>query len=59
MNTHNLCFGAKIRKIGILLHSPFSIYKMGFKRVFFAWTCFPDGLMVKQDNKTKWHSSVS
>ena len=26
-STHNLCFGAKIRKIGIPLQSPFSLYK--------------------------------
>ena len=28
-NTHNLCFGAKIRKIGIPLHTPFFLYKSG------------------------------
>ena len=27
MSTHNLCFGAKIRKIGIPLHTPVSLYK--------------------------------
>ena len=26
---HNLCFGAKIRKIGIPLHTPFLLYKSG------------------------------
>ena len=26
-STHNLCFGAKIRKIGIPLHSPVLLYK--------------------------------
>ena len=30
-STHNLCFGAKIRKIGIPLHTPVLLYKMGFK----------------------------
>ena len=25
--THNLCFGAKIRKIGITLHTPVFLYK--------------------------------
>ena len=30
--THNLCFGAKIIKIGIPLHTPVSLYiKVGFK----------------------------
>ena len=28
-STHNLCFGAKIRKIGIPLHTPVSLYKSG------------------------------
>ena len=37
-STHNLCFGAKIRKIGIPLHTP----EVGFKGVFIARTCFPD-----------------
>ena len=26
-STHNLCFGAKIRKIGIPLHTPILLYK--------------------------------
>ena len=28
-STHNLCFGAKIRKIGIPLHTPVLLYKIG------------------------------
>ena len=28
-STHNLCFGAKIRKIGIPLHTPVLQYKSG------------------------------
>ena len=28
-STHNLCFGAKIRKIGILLRTPVLLYKSG------------------------------
>ena len=28
-STHNLCFGAKIRKIGIALHTPVFVYKNG------------------------------
>ena len=44
MSTHNLCFGAKIRKIGISPVNPSnSTYiKVGFKGVYFSWTCFPD-----------------
>ena len=29
MSTHNLCFKAKIRKIGIPLHIPVLLYKSG------------------------------
>ena len=29
MSTHNLCFGAKIRKIGIPLQTPVVLYKSG------------------------------
>ena len=28
-STHNLCFGAKIRKIGMPLHTPVLLYKSG------------------------------
>ena len=28
-STHNLCFGTKIRKIGIPLHTPVLLYKSG------------------------------
>ena len=28
-STHNLCFGGKIRKIGIPLHTPVFLYKSG------------------------------
>ena len=32
MSTHNLCFGTKIRKIGIPLHTPVMLYKKwGYK----------------------------
>ena len=41
-STHNLCFGAKIRKIGIPLQTPVFLYKSGFKGVFDTRTCFPD-----------------
>ena len=45
MSTHNVCFGAKIRRIGIPLQTPvfFFIYiKVGFKGVCITQTCFPD-----------------
>ena len=31
MSTHNICFGAKIRKIGITLHTPIFLYKWGLR----------------------------
>ena len=41
-STHNLCFGSEIRKIGIPLYSALLCIKVGFIRVYFSWTCFPD-----------------
>ena len=42
-STHNLCFGAKIRKIGMPLYTPLFYIKLGYEGVFIARTCFPDG----------------
>ena len=44
-STHNLCFGAKIRKIGIPLH-----IKVGYMGVFISKTCFPD-VLVSSDRE--------
>ena len=33
MSTHNLCFGAKIRKLGITLHSRVIYRKMGYEQM--------------------------
>ena len=41
-STHNLCFVAKLRKIGIPLHTPAFLYKSGVQGVYIAWTCFHD-----------------
>ena len=36
-----MCFGAKIRKIGIPLQTPVFLYKLwGLRGVYFSWTCF-------------------
>ena len=43
MSTHNLCFGVKIRKIGILLHTPVLLYKSRVKGDTLR-TCYPDGV---------------
>ena len=42
--THNVCSGAKIRKIGIPMHTPLLLYKMGFKGVYIIRTCYPDDM---------------
>ena len=42
MSTHNLCFGSKIRKIIYPFTPQFYYIKVGFKGVYFSWTCFPD-----------------
>ena len=47
-STHNLCFGAKIRKIGLPLHAPVFYIKVGFMGVFIAQTCFPDETLIIQ-----------
>ena len=39
---HNLCFGAKLRKIGVLLQNLHFLYKSGVQGVHFSWTCLPD-----------------
>ena len=44
-STHNLCFGAKIRKIGTPLHTPVLLYKSGVQGGK-HYTCFHDVLLV-------------
>ena len=46
-STHNLCFGPKIRKNRIPLHTQFYHIKVGLKGVFIARKCF---LMVYINN---------
>ena len=41
-STHNLCFGAKIRKISIPLYSPVLLYRSGVQGVYMSHTCFSD-----------------
>ena len=44
MSTHNLCFRAKIRKIGTVYPCvpQFCYIKVGYKGVYITRTCFPD-----------------
>ena len=42
MSTHNLCFGAKIRKKVYPCKPQFYYIKVGCKGVFVTRTCFPD-----------------
>ena len=39
---HNLCFGSKIRKIGIPQQTPILLYEVGYEGVCISQTCFPD-----------------
>ena len=41
MSTHNLCFGAKLRKIGKPVNQ-FCYVKIGFRWVYITRTCFRD-----------------
>ena len=47
MSTHNICFGSKIRKIGITLQTQFYYIKVGFKGVYISRTCYPDDLALE------------
>ena len=47
MSTHNLCFGPKIRKLGI---PQFYYIKVGYKRVYILKRCLPDEIKIKQFN---------
>ena len=47
---HNLCFGLlvlymykKIRKMFAPVNPSLTFRKVGFKGVYFSWTCYPDG----------------
>ena len=42
MSTYNLCFGAKIRKIGTPLQTLFSLYKSGVLVGIHFMDMFPD-----------------
>ena len=54
MSTHNLCFGVKIRKIGIPLQTPVFYIKVGFKGVFITRTCFLGGYRGLQAELQTW-----
>ena len=43
MSTHNVCFGARIRKIGI---RQFCYIKVGSKGIYIAWPCFHNGILI-------------
>ena len=47
MSTHTLCFGTKLRKIGIVL---LFYIKVGFNGVYISQTCFPD--IIAKENST-------
>ena len=52
-STHNLCFKAKIRKVGIPLQTPVFFYiTVGFKEVYLSWTRFPDVINLNNTVQT-------
>ena len=53
--THNVCFGAKVRKIGIPLHTTVLLYKSG---VYIARTCFPDENSIAEVPESDQRKSV-
>ena len=57
-SNHNLCFGSKIRKIGILLISQFYYIKLGFKWVYITRTRFLDALHLELDPKPGQRETV-
>ena len=62
--TGNVCFGSKIRKLGIpfaLLHTQFFYIKVGFKGVYMSQTCIPDVVIAatKERSKLMSHSSIN
>ena len=46
MSTHNLCFEAKRRKIGIPLFIPVLLYKSGVYGVYITRKCYTDFLSL-------------
>ena len=61
MSNHNLCFGAKIRKLGKLLHSPVLLYKWGLRGYTFHGYVFMMSkihFMGLEDNSMTWRLFV-
>ena len=48
-STHNLCFGAKIRKIGIPLQTPVFLYKSGVQGGIYCTDMFSDAFQLKSN----------
>ena len=52
MSTHNLCFGAKIRKKNVYPYIPqFHYIKVGCKGVFITRTCLHDDVYTELKKK--------
>ena len=54
-STHNLCIGAKIRKIGIPLQTLAFLYKI--QGVFITWTSLRDGNPVTVAHRSSYHGN--
>ena len=53
-SAHNLCFGAKIRFLGIPLQTPFFLCKSGVYMGILTWTCYPDAITINDTFYRKW-----
>ena len=61
-STHNVCFGSKIRKLGIPCKPQFYYINLGFKGVHITQTCYPDNaipLLLKSERPVFQPSSVT
>ena len=56
MSTHNLCFGANIRKNVYPCKPQFYYIKVGCKGVFLTWTCLRD---ESKSNKLAKYTTLS
>ena len=57
MRSHNLCFGAKIRKKVYFCIPQFCYIKLGFNGVYIKRTCFCDGTCRSVCRKKNMHIS--
>ena len=55
---HNLCFGSKIRKVGIPLFTPVLLYRSGVYGVFISQTYYPDEILKRGMSMSFTHKAL-